>query len=232
MPDYQQIYQSQAASYHQLVCREDFQERIRPAIWQICSPAGRTVVELGAGTGRLTRLLAPLAGQVLALDRSNHMLGIARTHLRSAGDHLSLAVADNRTLPLASGSADLVVAGWTLGHLVGWHPQTWRREIGRSLAEMQRIARRPGGVVIILETLGTGRSAPSPPNEGLAAYYACLQDEWGFDSTWIRTDYRFASLREAERLTRFFFGDELAERVVREELVVLPECTGVWWRRS
>jgi hypothetical protein len=27
---------------------------------------------------------------------------------------------------------------------------------------------------------------------------------------------------------RFFFGDTLADRVVRERLVILPECTGVW----
>jgi hypothetical protein len=53
--------------------------------------------------------------------------------------------------------------------------------------------------------------------------------EAGFKSTWIRTDYRFASLDEAEALTRFFFGDELAARVVANEWVILPECTGIWW---
>ncbi|MCC7207638.1 MAG: class I SAM-dependent methyltransferase, partial [Anaerolineae bacterium] len=50
-----------------------------------------------------------------------------------------------------------------------------------------------------------------------------------FGSTWVRTDYRFASLAEAERLTRFFFGDALADEVVRRKWVTLPECTGLWW---
>ncbi|MBN1311052.1 MAG: hypothetical protein JXB30_06495 [Anaerolineae bacterium] len=41
--------------------------------------------------------------------------------------------------------------------------------------------------------------------------------------------YRFESLGEAEELPRFFFGEALADRVVQEELLVVPECTGVWW---
>jgi len=45
----------------------------------------------------------------------------------------------------------------------------------------------------------------------------------------IRTDYRFASLPGAGDLTRFFFGDGLADRVASEALVVLSECTGIWW---
>ena len=50
-----------------------------------------------------------------------------------------------------------------------------------------------------------------------------------FSRVWIRTDYRFASLLEAVDMTRFFFGDELADRVASEGLVILPECTGIWW---
>lgn len=50
-----------------------------------------------------------------------------------------------------------------------------------------------------------------------------------FGATWIRTDYRFESLDEAERLTRFFFGGALADEVVRRKWITLPECTGLWW---
>ena len=89
------------------------------------------------------------------------------------------------------------------------------REGRSSQAAGRRSSGREGGVT------------PHPPEE-LSAYYAALA-EAGFSSTWIRTDYRFASPDEAEELTRFFFGAELAERVAAERLVVLPECTGIWW---
>jgi hypothetical protein len=36
---------------------------------------------------------------------------------------------------------------------------------------------------------------------------------------------------EAEQLTRFFFGDELADQVAFNNIVALPECAGVWWRK-
>jgi len=50
-----------------------------------------------------------------------------------------------------------------------------------------------------------------------------------FSRVRIRTGYRFESLAEAEDLTRFFFGDALADRAASEGLVILPECTGMWW---
>ena len=139
-----------------------------------------------------------------------------------------VAVADNRNLAVSDRIADVSVAGWTFGHFTSWHAETWRDEIGQALAQMKRVL-RPGGTALILETLGTGLEKPHPPTDALAAYYALLEEEHGFSSTWIRTDYRFKSLSEAEELTRFFFGDELADRVAREGLIILPECTGIWW---
>ena len=78
--------------------------------------------------------------------------------------------------------------------------------------------------------MGTGSESPAPPAPGHAEFYAWLEQEHGFTYQWIRTDYEFASVPEAEELTRFFFGDALADRIVQEGLLVLPECTGIWWR--
>jgi ubiquinone/menaquinone biosynthesis C-methylase UbiE len=228
--DYQEIYGRQAADYDRLVTREDYLGNILPRLEAIRPLSGLGVIELGAGTGRLTRLISPCVRTILALDRSEHMLEFARRRSSALGGQSWDAVAaDSRRLPLAGGRADLVIAGWSLGHFVGWHERSWRGEIALTLSEMKRML-RPGGTAIILETLGTGHEAPRPPTEGLAAYYTVLEDEHDFSSTWIRTDYQFDSLEEAERLVRFFFGPELAARVAEEELIILPECTGIWWR--
>ena len=63
---------------------------------------------------------------------------------------------------------------------------------------MKRVL-RPGGTIILLETLGTGHETPNPPSPIMSQYHAFLERE-GFDSTWMRTDYQFASLAEAETL--------------------------------
>ena len=227
--DYQKIYNERASDYDRLVTREDYLGNILPGLEAIRPLSGLNAIELGAGTGRLTRLIGPRVASLLALDNSVHMLDFARRHPDSGGLSWSAIVADNRRLPLAGGQADLVIAGWSLGHLVGWHERSWREEIALVLADMERML-RPGGTAVILETLGTGHETPRPPTDGLAAYYAFLENERGYSSGWIRTDFKFASLEEAEHLARFFFGPELAARVAREKLLILPECTGFWWR--
>jgi ubiquinone/menaquinone biosynthesis C-methylase UbiE len=220
------------------VAREDYEGHILPALWEIRPLTLETaVIELGAGTGRLTRLLLPHVRRITALDISPHMLGVAREKLdlrgfratkgRQPQGSANLTAADNRHLPIAAQTADLAIVGWSLSHFVGWYAADWRDQIGQALAEMKRVL-LPGGTIIILETLGTGRETPQPPHDGLAAYYDWLENEHGFATTWIRTDYQFASVDEADSLTRFFFGDELADRIRRDNLTVLPECTGIW----
>jgi ubiquinone/menaquinone biosynthesis C-methylase UbiE len=228
---FQEIYAQHADWYDELIAREDYQGNILPALNKIVPLAGLEldVVEFGAGTGRLTCMLAPLVNSIRAYDASQHMLNVTTAKLEKMRLHnWTVGVADNRSLPAEDASADLAIEGWSFGHFCGWYPNTWRAEIGRALAEMKRVL-RPGGTAIILETLGTGYANPQPPNDDLGAYYGWLGREHNFSSTWIRTDYRFKSLEEAERLTRFFFGDELAAEVVEQNWTILPECTGIWW---
>ena len=228
MPDHKEIYNRQARKYDLLVSREDYQKNIFPALNQVRPLDGLDVIEFGAGTGRLTCMIAPVVKTVLAFDASQHMLDVAIAKLKDRLQNWTVAVADNRNLPVVDRIADVSIAGWTFGYFPSWHAETWRDGIRQALAQMTRVL-RPGGTAIILETLGTGWEKPHPPTDALAAYYTFLEEEHGFSSTLIRTDYRFDSLSEAEELTRFFFGGVLADRVAEEGLVILPECTGIWW---
>jgi ubiquinone/menaquinone biosynthesis C-methylase UbiE len=234
MADYRAIYSAEqsAALYDVLVSREDREGNVLRQLRALVSLEGSHVVEMGAGTGRLTRLVAPYVGHVVACEGAAAMLAVARGDLARRGVfNVTLHVADNAALPVADGVADLTIAGWTFGHATGWYPDAWRAPIAAMLDEAFRVT-RPGGAVIVLETLGTGRTEPIAPRPELAAYYAMMEEERGFKRHAIRTDYEFASLDEAESLVRFFFGDALADRVVREKLVVLPECTGIWIART
>jgi len=227
MPSEAEVYQRHADEYARLVAREDYQGNILRALEEIAPLAGLDAVELGAGTGRLTGLMAPRVSSITACDASRQMLAVASQNLRRSGRrNWRLAVADHRRLPLPDGCADLAISGWSIAYLKVWGGQAWRAEIGKSLAEMQRIL-RPGGRMIILETLGTGHEQPVRPRK-LAAYYRFLEDQ-GFAWRWIRSDYRFADLAEAQELAGFFFGEELQRQVVEKNWVVLPECTGIWF---
>lgn len=230
MPDhFQHIYANKAAQYDRMVAREDYEHHLLPALTAIHPLKDAIVVEFGAGTGRLTRLLAPEVQRIHAFDISHHMLTTAVPTLPPA-HNWTLAVGDNHAMPVCPQVADLAIAGWSFGHATGWYPDAWREDIGGALAEMRRVM-RPGGVMVIIETLGTGSETPNPPVQSLADYYHWLETEHGFSRTWIRTDMKFESVQEADDLTRFFFGDDLADRIVREQMTILPECSGIWWRQ-
>src|SRR5215216_4984634 len=106
MPDYQAIYRNQAAQYELMVSREDYQGKLLPALNAVCPLDGLDIVELGAGTGRLTKQIAPLAGSLVALDVSEHMLDLLHEKL----PQIKVTTADNRSIPLVSGMADVAIA--------------------------------------------------------------------------------------------------------------------------
>jgi len=224
------IYQQQAEQYERLVVREDYQHHILKSIQDITPLKEKDVVELGAGTGRLTCLLAPLVKSMRAFDASEHMLAVAERKLEAAGlINWQLEVSDNRIIPVPDHCADIALSGWSICYLVDWGGQDWQGEVAKALAEMERIL-KPGGVMILLETLGTGFTTPTPPDH-LKEYYAYLAEQ-GFSTAWIRTDYQFDSVDEGNELAGFFFGEEMKSKIEVGEKTILPECTGLWWKRK
>jgi ubiquinone/menaquinone biosynthesis C-methylase UbiE len=229
MTDHKQTYKSEADQYDQLVSYEDYQGNLLPAIQQIVSLQGKDILELGAGTGRLTKLMAPYSRKVFALDILHAMLEVA--HKKMANLDLKnwrLRVADHRNLPIADHSMEIIISGWSICYLVDWYRSTWKKELKLALDEMHRVLRK-NGIIILIETQGTGFETPHPPDH-LFQYFEYLEHS-GFDKIWIRTDYKFSNLETAEKISRFFFGDELADQVKLNNWVVLPECTGLWWKR-
>lgn len=104
-------------------------------------PAGSTLLELGAGTGRITLPLAQAGHHVLALDRMASMLDALQARL---DDHtramIDVVTADMRTLPLDPNSVDMVIAPFNgLMHLYSW------QDLQACFCEVARVL-RPGGV--------------------------------------------------------------------------------------
>jgi ubiquinone/menaquinone biosynthesis C-methylase UbiE len=223
------VYAHHGNEYEALIAREDYQGNILSALRDISALENRVVLDLGAGTGRLAGLLAPLVAQVHAFDIAPDMLRVGREKLTASGlSNWEVNIADHRQLPVVDHSVDLVVSGWSVSYLAVWNPNSWRTELDKALAEVKRVL-KPGSFIVLFESLGTGNESPVKL-EHLKNFYPWL-DEAGFQKKWIRTDYQFESLEEAEYLSRFFFGDELGDKVKQNNWIILPECTGVWWKK-
>jgi len=223
------IYETIATPYEVLISKEDNGGNIPAALSELADFDGKDVIDLGAGTGRLTCMAAPLAKSILAVDFAAGMLQVTAQKLTRMGlSNWRTAVADYRRVPAEDQSADIVMAGWTIGYVASTNHAEWEDNLRQVMEEIERLL-RPGGIAIILETLGTGYEEPTPP-DFLVSYYKALEERYGFRHRWIRTDYRFDSAEQAEALCRDFFGDEAADRIRENKTCIVPECTGIWWR--
>ncbi|MGO9658137.1 MAG: class I SAM-dependent methyltransferase [Acidimicrobiales bacterium] len=109
----------------------------RPAVLSLAGNVkGRRVLDAGCGSGPLFAALRDRGALVTGVDRSAHMLELARRRL---GTDASLQVADLAgPLPFSDGAFDDVVASLVLHHLQDWAP---------TLTEFRRVL-VPGGRLI------------------------------------------------------------------------------------
>jgi SAM-dependent methyltransferase len=127
--------------------------------------AGRTVVDLGAGTGKFTRLLALTGAEVLAVEPVTAM----RERLAELLPQVAVVAGTAEGTGLPGGCADAVVAAQS------WH---WFDQEA-ALAEVERLLRPGGALVLVWNTYDTSvpwvrdfqdiyfrlapRDLPSPP---------------------------------------------------------------------
>jgi SAM-dependent methyltransferase len=227
MSRYHTIYRDHPEDYDALVRAEDCDGALRAHLrGALGALTDQPVLELGVGTGRVTRWLLEAGARVRGYELSPAMVDLARARLGAEGHDVSgLAVGDAYAGEFGQSWAAAAVAGWVFGHAVSWHPDDWRDRVRRALDAM-RGAVIPGGRIVVIETLGTGHEVPTP-SPTLAPYFALLESE-GFARTALRTDYAFNNPAAAERASRFFFGDAMGDRVRDAGWSRVPECTGVW----
>ncbi len=227
MDHFKHIYTSKAKEYHRMIAVEDVESNLQHALQTITDWNQKTVFDLGSGTGRFPIILHSLDLKFICIDLHMAMLRENKAQRDEIGGDWPLVQADMRCVPLSANAADIVIAGWAIGHLRTWYANEWQQQMGNIIHEMLRTA-KIGCPVIICETMSTGSLEPKPPVPELAEYYRWLEDEHGFLRQVVPTDYLFADVDQAVEYTQFFFGEELAEQIRRNKWARLPEWTGIW----
>jgi SAM-dependent methyltransferase len=141
-------------------------------------PAPATVLELGAGTGKLTRLLASRFARVIAVEPDADMRRLLATLCPDAEVRPGSAEA----IPVEAGAADAVFAAEAFHWFDG----------ERALAEVARVL-RPHGALVLMWNVPAGPTEPSIAEaERRLIERAPPRDELGHDPVDLNAD-RFAS---------------------------------------
>jgi SAM-dependent methyltransferase len=134
------LYRLEPGLYDRLAAAE----RIHPAVLGWLPAQAGLIVEVGAGTGRLTVELAGRGRRVVAVEPAGPLREVLRRRLAALprGDRVTVTAGFADDLPLDSDCADLVVACSVVTPAAGHGGDA-------GLAEMERVC-RPGGSVVIV----------------------------------------------------------------------------------
>ncbi len=197
------LYRLEPELYDRLVSAE----RLHPGVLGWLPDDVDRIVEVAAGTGRLTLELVGRAREVLAIEPAGPLREILTRKLARAGRgrraHVSHGFFDD--LPVTDACADLVVACSALTPARGHGGEA-------GLAEMER-ACRPGGCVVIVW----------PNKVPWLAAHGYRYVSFGHDEMYVE----FASHQEAAELTEIFYPSG-SEEVCRHQLRRVPyEVLGI-----
>lgn len=141
-------------------------------------PRHGTVLDIGTGTGDILPVLAGNFERVIAVEPAKNMLACARQRVGEYGlSNVSFCQGALASLPVAAKTVDLAVAILVVHHV---------QDRGQALAEMRRVV-RPGGRVLIVE---------QEAHENQAFYETMRDLWWGFSPEELARDLSAAGFGE------------------------------------
>lgn len=182
--------------------------RLARALRERADWSGRTVLDIGCGTGFHLPFFAPEAARVVGVEPHPDLARIARRRARRFA-HVEVLGGTAQALPLRAASVDVVHARWAYFFGPGCEP---------GLAELDRVI-RPGGVALIIDndptrsTFGDWfrRGYPQLPSP------ATVERFWtghGWARTRVDMGWRFTDRADLEAVVRIELPTGLAERVL------------------
>ncbi|PVG82587.1 SAM-dependent methyltransferase [Nocardioides gansuensis] len=186
--------------------------------------SGRTLLDLGCGTGFHLPRWAETAASVIGVEPHPSLAALARRRTRRL-QHVEVLEGTAQALPLRDASVDVVHARWAYFFGPGCEP---------GLAELDRVVRRGGSAFVIdndatRSTFGAWfrRGYPSVDPQEVELFW--IRRGW----TRIPVDmgWRFESRADLEAVVRIEFGPEVADEVLASHAgTEVDYAVNVWWR--
>ncbi|HEU4812307.1 MAG TPA: class I SAM-dependent methyltransferase [Nocardioides sp.] len=185
----------------------DPEGRLEAAMTAIAGWSGRTVLDVGCGTGFHLPRFANAAASVIGVEPHPDLVALARRRTRSLAN-VSVSQGTAQALPLADASVDVAHARWAYFFGPGCEP---------GLAELGRVVRR-GGTAFVVDNDATRstfggwfrRGYPSVDPDAVERFWSTH----GWTRTPVDIRWSFSSRADLESVVRIEFARELADDVL------------------
>ncbi len=174
----------------------------------IASWDGRTVLDVGCGTGYHLPRFAATASSVIGVEPHAELVSLARRRTRSLA-RVQVVRGTAQSLPLPSGSVDIAHARWAYFFGPGCEP---------GLAELERVVRR-GGTAFVIDNDGSRSTFGAWFRRGYPHLEppAVIERFWSMQG-WTRVPidmgWRFSSRADLEAVVRIEFKPDVAESIL------------------
>jgi SAM-dependent methyltransferase len=171
--------------------------------------AGRTVLDLGCGTGFHLARFASTAARVIGVEPHPDLVALARRRTRSLAN-VSVLEGTAQRIPLPDASVDVVHVRWAYFFGPGSEP---------GLRELARVVRR-GGTAFVIDNDGTRSTFGRWFSLGYPQIDAAAVERFwgrhGWTRTPVLTRFAFGSEADLEAVVRIEFDRVSAARILRE----------------
>lgn len=185
---------------------------------------GRSVLDVGCGTGFHLPWLAETAASVVGVEPHGDLVALARRRTRRL-PHVTVLQGTAQALPLPDASVDVVHARWAYFFGPGCEP---------GLAELDRVVRR-GGTAYVVDNDPTRSTFGSWFRRGFPEVDPTAVERFWSTRGWTRipVDMRwsFGSRADLESVVRIEFTPQVADAVLAEHAgTEVDYAVNVWWR--
>jgi SAM-dependent methyltransferase len=202
----------------------DPHDRIAAAMREIGDWVGRTVLDIGCGTGFHLPLWAGSAARVIGVEPHPPLVALARRRTRSLA-HVRVLEGGAQALPLPDASVDVVHARWAYFFGPGSEP---------GLRELDRVVRRGGTAYVIdndptRSTFGRWfrRGFPEVDPEAVERFWSMH----GWQRRSIDMGWSFASREDLESVVRIELPPAAAEEALASHTgTEVDYAVNLWWR--
>jgi SAM-dependent methyltransferase len=181
--------------------------RLAAAMADLADWSGRTVLDVGCGTGFHLPWFAATAASVIGVEPHANLVALARRRVRAL-PNVTVSQGTAQALPLPDSSVDVVHARWAYFFGPGCEP---------GLAELDRVVRR-GGTAFVIDNDATRSTFGAWFRRGYPGVDPVAVERFWSVRGWTRTPvdvgWSFGSRADLESVVRIEFDPALAEEIL------------------